>query len=187
MGSVVTGLATPSESAVMGVVGALFVAAILRTLTWSLLVEALKSATLVTAMIMAIMVSSQLFSQLLAFSGFSALIKNFVQTSQVSAGMMLFIMMAIPFFVCMFLDEVAAMLIFIPIYSPLLPIFNFDPVWFWTLFLINMTLGAIAPPVGYVLFVVKGVLPDVSMMEIFYGSSTFQMELKRSGSGAPSR
>jgi TRAP-type C4-dicarboxylate transport system permease large subunit len=135
-----------------------------------MLFEALRATAQITAMIMAIMFSSQLFSQLLAFSGTGIALREFVESLSLSSGMMLLIMMAIPFVICMFLDEMAAMLILIPIYIPFLQPLNFDPVWFWTLFLINMTLGAIAPPVGYVLFVMKGVLPDVRLTELFRAS-----------------
>jgi TRAP-type C4-dicarboxylate transport system permease large subunit len=121
-------------------------------------------------MIMAIIFSSQLFSQLLAFSGAGAALKSLIGGLPLSPGLMLFFMMAIPFFICMFLDEMAAMMILIPIYIPFLPLLGFDPIWFWTLFLINMTLGAIAPPVGYVLFVMNGIIPEVKLTELFAAS-----------------
>lgn len=167
VGSIAFGIATPNESAVAGVVGALIVAAIFGRLNWRMMFEALKSTTLTTTMVLAIMLSSQLFTQILAFSGTSRFIRQYIEYVDVSPTLMLFIMMAIPFVLCMLLDEIAAMLILIPIYTPILPFLAIDPVAFWVLFLINMTLGAMTPPVGYVLFVIKGAIGDVSMQLIF--------------------
>jgi tripartite ATP-independent transporter DctM subunit len=167
VGSIAFGIATPNESAVAGVAGALIVAAIFRKLNGQMMFEALKSTTLTTTMVLAIMLSSQLFTQILAFSGTSRFIRQYIEYVDVSPTLMLFIMMAIPFVLCMLLDEIAAMLILIPIYAPILPFLAIDPVAFWVLFLINMTLGAMTPPVGYVLFVIKGAIGDVSMQTIF--------------------
>jgi len=167
VGSIAFGIATPNESAVAGVAGALIVAAIFRKLNGQMMFEALKSTTLTTTMVLAIMLSSQLFTQILAFSGTSRFIRQYIEYVDVSPTLMLFIMMAIPFVLCMLLDEIAAMLILIPIYTPILPFLAIDPVAFWVLFLINMTLGAMTPPVGYVLFVIKGAIGDVSMQTIF--------------------
>ncbi len=170
IGSIILGIATPNESAVAGVLGSLVVAAIFGRLDRSILVDAFRSTTRITAMVMAIMLSSQLFSQLLAFSGAGTAISSFVNSIALSPGLMLFILMAIPFVICMVLDEIAAMLILVPIYAPLLGIFDFEPIWFWTIFLINITLGGIVPPVGYVLFVMQGVIGDIKLMEIYQAS-----------------
>ena len=167
VGSIAFGIAPPNESAVAGVAGALIDAAIFRKLNGQMMFEALKSTTLTTTMVLAIMLSSQLFTQILAFSGTSRFIRQYIEYVDVSPALMLFIMMAIPFVLCMLLDEIAAMLILIPIYTPILPFLAIDPVAFWVLFLINMTLGAMTPPVGYVLFVIKGAIGDVSMQTIF--------------------
>ena len=73
---------------------------------------------------------------------------------------MFFILMALPFFLCMFIDQLGLMLIVVPIYLPILKALEFDPVWFWLLFLLNITLGAITPPFGYVMFAVKAAAED---------------------------
>lgn len=173
MGSIVTGIATPSESAAIGVVGSLFVAAVFRRLSFTMIREALSGTVKVTGMIMSILVASQLFSQLLAFSGTSALMNDMIIGLELPPLLMLAILLLIPFVLCMFMDEIAVMLILIPIYLPLLPHFGFDPLWFFTLFLINISLGAIAPPVGYVLFVLQGVVPNTNLNELFRASMPY--------------
>lgn len=170
IGSIILGIATPNESAVAGVLGSLVVARIFGRLNGDMILGAFRSTTRITTMVMAIMLSSQLFSQLLAFSGAGVAISNFVNSISLSPGMIMLILMAVPFVICMVLDEIAAMLILIPIYTPLLIIFDFDPIWFWTIFLINITLGGIVPPVGYVLFVMQGVIGNIKLTELYYAS-----------------
>ena len=86
---------------------------------------------------------------------------------------MLFAMMALPFVLFMFLDQLALMLVLIPIYQPLLKLYAFDPIWFWTLFLIVATVGGLTPPFGYVLFALKSAAPDLPTTEIYRASWPF--------------
>ncbi|SDO74836.1 TRAP transporter, DctM subunit [Lutimaribacter pacificus] len=167
VGSIILGIATPIESAVAGVFGAMIVALIFGRLSLRMMIDALQSTTLTTTMVIVIMFSSQLFTQLLGFSGTSRLISSVVADLDLPDPVMLLIMMAIPFVLCMLLDEIAAMLILIPIYLTILPHMEIEPIAFWVLFLINMTVGAMTPPVGYVLFVIRGVIGDISMQTIF--------------------
>ncbi len=74
--------------------------------------------------------------------------------------------MLIPFVMCMFIDWIAFMLLAVPIYVPLVAAQGYDPIWFWTLFLINITVGSLTPPFGYTLFALKGA-SDLSTREVF--------------------
>jgi TRAP-type C4-dicarboxylate transport system permease large subunit len=89
------------------------------------------------------------------------------------AAVMLLVMMALPFALFMFLDQLALMLVLIPIYQPLLKLYAFDPIWFWTLFLIVATVGGLTPPFGYVLFALKSAAPHLPTTEIFRASWPF--------------
>ena len=86
---------------------------------------------------------------------------------------MLFMMMAFPFVWCMFCDQLALLIVIIPIYQPLLKALEFDPVWFWTLMLLNVTVGGMTPPFGYTMFAFKGAAPNVPMGTIFSASWPF--------------
>ena len=81
--------------------------------------------------------------------------------------LLFFIMMAAVFFFCKFMDQLALMLIAVPVYSPLIVHLGFDPIWFWMLFLINITVGGITPPFGYTMFVFKSAAPEVPLIEIY--------------------
>ena len=86
---------------------------------------------------------------------------------------MLFVMMAVPFVLFMFLDQVALMLVLIPIYTPLIKVYGFHEIWFYTLFLVVATVGGITPPFGYTLFALKAAAPEVSMNDLFKASWPF--------------
>lgn len=170
IGLIVLGIATPSESAATGVLGALAVAAIHRRLSWSMLVEALAAAAKISAMILIIVAASRLFSQLLAFTGASRALVAWSTGLDLDPLVMFALMMLVPFLLCMFLDQVAFLLMAVPLYGPLVAALGFDPIWFWTLFLINLTLGSITPPFGYTLFALAGAAPQLGVGRIFRAS-----------------
>jgi tripartite ATP-independent transporter DctM subunit len=159
MGFIMLGIATPSESAATGVVGALITAAIYRNLS--------------VTMILVIMAMSKMFTQLLAFTGATSELVDLVANLGYSPMMMLFILLAVPFVLCMFIDTIAVILLTIPIYQPVVDSLGFDPVWFWLLFLVNITLGAITPPFGYTLFAFKAVVPDMTISEVYKATWPF--------------
>ena len=173
MGFILLGVATPSESAATGVLGALATAAYYRKLNLKMLTESLSSAAFITSMILVIMASSKMFSQLLAFTGSTRELTNVVAGLDLSAYVMLFIMMLIPFILCMFIDQIALMLVVIPIYQPLIKSLEFDPIWFWLLMLLNVTVGGITPPFGYTIFAFKGATNRVTLQQVFSATWPF--------------
>lgn len=173
MGLIMLGIATPSESAATGVLGAILTAAYYKRLSFKMLFEAIGEAALLASVILLILCSAVMFTQLLAFTGATSALTEVVTSLDVNRWVMFFILMALPFVLCMFIDQLGLMLIVVPIYLPILKALEFDPVWFWLLFLLNITLGAITPPFGYVMFAVKAAAEDVSMGEIFSASWLF--------------
>ena len=167
MGFIMMGIATPSESAATGVVGALITAGIYRNLTLKMIWDSVMASITVSAMILAIMAMSKMFTQLLAFTGATSQLVELVANLGFGPLVMVLIMLAVPFLLCMFIDTIAVILLTIPIYQPVVNALEFDPVWFWLLFLINITLGAITPPFGYTLFAFKAVVPDMSISNIY--------------------
>ena len=167
MGLILLGIATPSEAAASGVVGAIVTALIYKRLTRELIWQSLKSAVGISSMIMLIVASSKLFGQLLSFLGATAGLIDFVGNLQVEGWMMFAVLMLVPLILCMFIDQFAFLLLAIPLYEPIIRTYGFDPMWFWTLFLINLTIGSITPPFGYTLFALKGAAEGVRLNEIY--------------------
>lgn len=173
MGFILMGIATPSESAATGVVGALITAAIYQNLSFRMIWNSVMASITVSAMILAIMAMSKMFTQLLAFTGATSELVELVANLGYGPLTMLIIMLAVPFVLCMFIDTIAVILLTIPIYQPVVDAMGFDPVWFWLLFLINITLGAITPPFGYTLFAFKAVVPDMSISDVYKATWPF--------------
>jgi tripartite ATP-independent transporter DctM subunit len=170
MGLILLGVATPNESAATGVVGSLIAAAIFRKLNVKMLYESLLGTCSVSTMIMIIIASSMLFGQLLSFTGATSGLVTVATEMKLPTLATFFVLMLIPFILCMFIDLFAVMLVAIPIYDPLLSVYSFDPIWFWTLFLINMTLGSLSPPFGYTIFALKGAYPELAMDDVYAGA-----------------
>ncbi|MBC7181782.1 MAG: TRAP transporter large permease subunit, partial [Roseovarius sp.] len=153
--------------------GAIFVAGVNRRLSLGLLWESLGSTAMISGMILLIMASSKLFSQLLAFSGGATAVTNLVVALDFSPLIMLIILLALPFVLCMFVDQIAIMLIVIPIYLPVIAHLGFDPIWFWMIFLVVITIGGITPPFGYTLFALKGAWTEGRLSTVFSSAWPF--------------
>ncbi|WP_121632691.1 TRAP transporter large permease [Tropicibacter alexandrii] len=173
MGLILAGVATPTEAGAMGVLGALMTAAIYRNLSVKMVLESLGGSVKISAMILIIMASSKLFSQLLAFSGGASALTAWIVGLDVSPWLMLVLLMVLPFILCMFIDQIALMLIVIPIYLPIIDSFGYDPIWFWLLFLVNITVGGITPPFGYTLFALKSAWSEGSLSTVFAAAWPF--------------
>jgi len=163
VGFILLGIATPAESAASGVVGALITTALYRKLSLSFLIESLKGAALLTGSIMAIYAASNLFAQILSFTGASQGFLSFFLEQDLTAATAFLAIMLITLIACMFIDAIAYMLVSVPIFAPIVDAFGMDPIWFWAIFLINVTLGAVTPPFGYGLFALKAAAPNISM------------------------
>lgn len=167
MGLVMLGVATPTEAAAAGVFGSLILSWYYGALSRRMLVESIFSGVTVASLLLVVMSCAAMLSQLLAFTGATSALGEFVVGLKLSAPIMLIIMLGIPFVLFMFFDQIALLMVLIPIFQPLLKIYGFDPIWFWTLLLIVATVGGISPPFGYTLFAFKSAAPNVSMPEIF--------------------
>jgi tripartite ATP-independent transporter DctM subunit len=167
LGLIILGVAQPTEAAATGIVGTALMAAVTKKITLRTLYEACYGAAITTASILIILASAKLFSQLLAFTGATAGLITLLSDVDVNRWVLFFLMMATVFLFCKFMDQLAIMLIAVPVYSPIIGHLGFDPIWFWMLFLINNTVGGITPPFGYTMFVFKSAAPEVPLIEIY--------------------
>lgn len=171
MGLMLMGIATPSEAAATGCIGAMVTAAIYRKLSLGMLKQALISSVAISAMILIIVATSVLFGQLLAFTGATRDLVAWAAGLNLPPMVMFLLMMLVPFILCMFIDQIAFMPVAIPIYLPLVKALGFDPIWFWTLFSINLTIGSLTPPFGYTMFALRAAAPDhITLQEVFSAS-----------------
>ncbi len=167
LGLILGGIATPTEAAASGCVAAAVICAIFGNLRLPSLLEALRATASITAMIMIIMVSSVSFSQLLNLTGSTFELVRVVSELALPLVLMFILLQALPFILCMFIDQIALMIMLVPIYQPIIGALGFDPLWFWTIFLINMSIGGITPPFGYTLFSLQGAASGVAIQDIY--------------------
>ena len=159
------GIATPSESAAFGGVGVVILAFVYRCFSWSAMWKSLEGATRVTVIALLILFGSQTFSQILAFSGGSAGLINWVTGFDVAPVTMLLLMFGILLILGMFMDQLAMMLLTVPIYFPIIATLDFGlplemkMIWFGVIMLLALEISFTTPPFGLLLFVMQGVAP----------------------------
>lgn len=170
MGLILLGIATPTESAATGALGAFVTAALYKRFSWKMALASCLSTVSISGMILIIVASSMLFSQLLSLSGATSELIGFVATMKISHWEMLLLLMIVPFVLCMFIDNIAFMLLAIPLYQPIVAAYGFDPIWFWMMFLIMITVGNVTPPFGYTLFAMRASSDALSIKEIYKAS-----------------
>jgi tripartite ATP-independent transporter DctM subunit len=164
VGAMSGGFATPTESAALGALATMAVAALYRVLTLQALMKSLKGATAISGMIMFIILGATTFSQILSFSGASEGMVGAILGQGLSPLAVVAMMMLILIFLGIFIDQVSMMLITLPVFMPIVGRLGIDQVWFGILFLICMQLGLLLPPHGLLLMTMRGVAPpEVSM------------------------
>ena len=159
VGMILLGWATPTESAAFGAVSVLLLAAVYRKLTWAAIVRSLRGTLSVSVMMLVIIIGSTTFSQLLAFSGASAGLISWATSFEVSSYVMLTAMFLVLVLLGMFMDQLSIMMLTLPIFMPLVVLYEFDPVWFGVVMLLALELNLATPPFGLLLFVMVGVSP----------------------------
>jgi tripartite ATP-independent transporter DctM subunit len=170
LGSIIFGLATPSEAAAMGAMGALVLAAAYRSLTLTKLKESVYLTARTTAMVCWLFVGSFLFSAVFAYLGGHQPIEEFVKAMNLSPLGFLILAQAIIFVLGWPLEWTEIIIIFMPIFLPLLQTFGIDPLFFGLLVALNIQTSFLSPPVAMAPFYLKGVAPaHVTINEIFSG------------------
>jgi tripartite ATP-independent transporter DctM subunit len=168
IGAMSGGLATPTESAALGAIATMALAAAYRVLTVKALATSLKGTVMISAMILFIILGATTFSQILSFSGategiVSGILGQGLSPSAILAGMLLLLI-----FLGVFVDQVSMMLITLPVFMPIVQRLDIDLIWFGVLYLICMQLGLLLPPHGLLLMTMRGVAPpQVTMGDIF--------------------
>ena len=172
--SIVLGWAAPTEAAGIGALGAVLLTLIYRSFTLGVLREALIRTLKVTCMIMVILLGGSMFAGVFVAAGGVALANELVQSTQLSAWVMVLLFLAVAFIAGFFLDWISVLLIFIPVFIPLVTGFGFDPVWFCILFLIVIQTSYLTPPMAPAIFYLRGISPpEITLSHMFRGVIPF--------------
>ncbi len=174
LGSILFGLATPTEAAAVGAAGALVLAAAYRALTWQRLREAVYLTSRTSAMVCFLFVGSWTFSSIFSYLGGESLIKDFVLGMNLNTVMFLMLSQLIIFLLGWPLEWSEIIIIFVPIFLPLLKHFDVDPMMFGILVALNLQTSFLTPPMAMSAYYLKGIAPPhVELWTIFKGCFPF--------------
>ena len=176
MGSIFAGIATPSEAAGVGAMGAVLSAAVRRRLNWTNLKEAVYATIKTVAMLMWIAFAAYVFVGVYLFAGGGEFIKETILGLGLGPWGILIAIQLLLIVMGMFLDWVGILFLVVPMVLPILVDLGFNILWFGVLFNLNMQISYLSPPFGYSLFYLKGVSPpEISMTDIYRSAFPFMV------------
>jgi tripartite ATP-independent transporter DctM subunit len=171
LGSILAGIASPTEASGVGVFAVLILLFARKKLTLNIISESLYSTISSTGMALWLTFASTCFVGVYAMADGHEFVSE-LMTSLPGGKWGALVLSQVVFIVLgMFIDWIGICLLIVPVFSPIMRDFGFDPVWFGILFMMNMQISFISPPFGYALFFVKGIAPNsISMKDIWKGS-----------------
>jgi len=174
LGAILFGLATPTEAAAIGALGGLALAAAYRALSWERLKEAAFLTARTTAMVCFLFIGSWNFASIFSYLGGHHVVESWVLGMDLSPVMFLILAQFIIFLLGWPLEWTEIIIIFVPIFLPLLAAFDIDPIFFGVLVALNLQTSFLTPPMAMAAYYLKGIAPPhVQLMEIFRGCMPF--------------
>ncbi|WP_341668036.1 TRAP transporter large permease [Alcaligenes sp. SDU_A2] len=177
VGSIYAGVATPTEAAALGVVGALILAAFSGRMSWTMIKEVLEGTMKATAMIMLIVIGSAFLNFVMSATGLTNALTSAITGLGVSPMTMLLILVVFYLVLGCFMETLSMMITTIPIVAPIMIALGFDPIWLGIAIIILVEVALITPPVGLNLFVVQSLRKSGSMNDVMIGSLPFVIML----------
>jgi len=179
LGTIYMGIATPTEAAGVGCVVVLIIGVAVFGLRWQGLRRALIETAIINGMILFMMIGAWLFSYVIGTSGVAKTITGFVTTAGFSPWLVIIAINILLLILGCFIDAITIMLLTVPLFVPVIVALGFNPIWFGVLYVVNMQIGLITPPMGLELFLMRtafdipvdkllrGVLPFLVVLFIF--------------------
>ena len=176
LGSIFAGIASPTEAAAVGAVGATFLTIVNRKFSLKILRDVMHTTVRLTCMVFIILCGAAAFGLVFRGLGGDHIVRDFLGgiADQYSQGAVLAIVMLLIFFIGFFLDFIEITFIHVPVLAPIMIDFGYDPVWFCILLAVNLQTSFLTPPFGFSLFYLKAVTPpEVTTGHIYRGIIPF--------------
>jgi tripartite ATP-independent transporter DctM subunit len=174
LGSILAGIATPTESAAVGALGASALATIRGQLTLGVLRDVMRSTTQISSMVFVILLGASVFSLVFRGLGGEHVVQEALHDLPGGAFGAMLVVMALMFFLGFFLDFIEIVFVVVPIVGPILLQMGLDPIWLGVMMAVNLQTSFLTPPFGFALFYLRGVAPDsVATMDIYRGIVPF--------------
>ena len=173
LGSMFFGIATPTEAAVVGALGALVLARSYGGLTWAVFWDALMGTVRVTCMVLFIIIGAQILSNALTYTGVSRGVSEWIVGLELSRWTLFLALVVLYLILGCFVDGVSMIYITLPVLFPVVVQAGFHPIWFGVILTVLIELGQITPPVGLNLFTIHGISGGYPFSDVVIGSLPF--------------
>jgi tripartite ATP-independent transporter DctM subunit len=174
LGSIIEGIASPTEASGVGALCALILAAFYRKLTFGTVKAAAYTTLIVTAMVFFIIIGAGVFNSVFLFLGGGELVKSMLLGLPFGRWFVLAVMMLTLFIGGFFISWQGLLYIVVPIFLPISTVLQFDPLWFAILVCVNLQMSFLTPPFAYAIFFVKGASPpEIETKDIYWGVIPF--------------
>ncbi|MBN3266465.1 hypothetical protein CUR95_03690 [Bordetella bronchiseptica] len=173
LGSMYTGVATPTEAAAIGAISAFVLCLVRRQLSWRALFEIAHDSAKVTALLLLIVVGAGIFSWVFDYLRLPREVVNLIQGADLSPALIVAAMVLAYLVLGMFVESIAMMLMTLPVTYPIAMSLGLDPIWFGVFLVLMIELGLITPPVGMVLFVLRSMNEKARFTDIIRGALPF--------------
>ena len=177
MGGIYGGMFTATEGAGIGAAGAFLFALWRRALTWGTLLEVLVESVRTTAMLFLIMIGAFIFANFINFTSLPSDMLLWVEQFRDTPWLVLFMICLIYVVLGTFMEELSVISLTVPLFFPVIVSLGYDPIWFGIVIIVVCQIGLLTPPVGIAVFVVKNLVPELSLREAFWGVLPFTVAL----------
>lgn len=174
LGSIISGIATPTESGAIGVIGAILLAFVFKRFRFGLFKAAGLETAMLVSVAMWIILGATLFSNFHLLMGIQDMIAGFTEDLGLPPLGVVILMQLIMLLLGFIIDEFIIVLMCAPLFTPIVVDLGFDPIWFGILMILNIEIAVQTPPYGFALFYLKGIAPpDVTMLDIYKSVTPF--------------
>jgi len=174
LGSIMFGLTAPTEAAALGAFGSMLLAIMYRQFSFAVLNEAVVKTLKVTCMIILILLGGNMFAGVFVASGGVSVAEELIRAANLTPWLTLAVFLFICFLAGFVLDWISVLLIFIPVFIPIVKAMGFDPVWFCVMFLVVIQTSYLTPPMAPAIFYLRGISPpEITLPHMFRGVIPF--------------
>jgi C4-dicarboxylate transporter, DctM subunit len=173
MGGIYLGVFTPTEAAGIGALGALLFALARRALNWRGLFDTLVETAVTSAMIFFVIIGAMVLGNFLNIAGLPRMLRTTIEALDLSPMQVLIVICLIYVALGMVLESMSMVLLTVPILFPVVTALGFDPIWFGILIVMVVELALVTPPIGLNIYILRSVLPHLSLRTLFGGVLLF--------------
>jgi len=173
MGGITFGVFTTTEAGGIGAAGALILAILRRKMSWAIFYQSLVEAATTTAMVFSVILGALVLNQFVNISGLAETVLDFIRRLHATPTEVILIILAFYVLLGMFIEGFALIFLTVPIFVPIVGNLGFDLIWWGIVLVITVEMSVLHPPLGLNIFVLKSLLPDVPLKQIYWGVIPF--------------